>query len=1034
MGGASKVAAALRSLGYEVLLWEEPGEEPEQTGKRFRDIVPALAGSGKGELWLYRHQLESIEALAAGMNVVLTARTGSGKTEAWALAALREGWRVLAVYPTLALAADQIRRLEEYYSLVGRRGAVVRIDRPSMEKKGQRGDELLKLIHQARIVVTNPAFLLAEMKRLALHPHRAVLEDFISSLDLIVFDELDFYGPRGAHLLLAIVELISRYLASRPPRVVVLSATLGNPDELASLLTRLTDRETRIIEGRPFKTPNRTIIVIGKGLEALRDYIRAYSSIIASRAPWIMDIVYNEEEFREHLYEVYEALEALGLRPPRPGLDPVEILQTILEASEPGNVTLVFTRSIRMAERVYRGLLERLPADKQRLVGVHHHLVSKERRERIEEAARKGQIAMIITVRTLAQGIDIGSVNRVVHIGLPADLREYMQREGRKGRRRELGVTETIVVPSGLWDRKLLEAGSSALKQWLSLPLEKLYINPSNAYAAIFKAMWKLLRGLELDPSEEQLLRRLGLVEEYTSLNGSRLTLSRRGKAFWSDLGFYEHGPPYGYHKVIIRRGRETLIRSEEISHRDAVEKYQPGTYDPMSEMLVVKVEPRELRVYEQPPDEAIAEHDWIARAVSRYEDLKRAWGERPSFENDLRYGRIYTAVVLNVSAPTGGFSELVEEPVEVEWLVESRRPRLASRPTGMVRVYHEMASIELNAPVAGRYRDYTYGYVFEAPGTLSAEDLRLGLAALMVYLRLDPRYAIPLGLIRYRVVSAGPVKLIHLWERESAGLLDALDWFELAEKAQSYEYPGITVPLLAAVDPVSALRVMRGEISVKRLRELAAQAARVIAGSKTIQAGGVIVEHPRPSRSHGLGAIAVVHETIEDDGQTVAVAAVASYDGERVEVDSYRGRASLESASEMARLALRHLDRILSQGLRVAYYGQDQRNMLLRMLAGSYTGVLALRGAEHEGRLVDAAEQAARLAGDTPLLMLVEPRIRSYLEWANRAKARHDSEELETALRSLASAMATAAYRIALAAEKGRIIVKRGKKASGQA
>jgi len=119
---------------------------------------------------------------------------------------------------------------------------------------------------------------------------------------------------------------------------------------------------------------------------------------------------------------------------------------------------------------------------------------------------------------------------------------------------------------------------------------------------------------------------------------------------------------------------------------------------------------------------------------------------------------------------------------------------------------------------------------------------------------------------------------------------------------------------------------------------------------------------------------------------------------------------------------------------LRVAYYGQDQRNMLLRMLAGSYTGVLALRGAEHEGRLVDAAEQAARLAGDTPLLMLVEPRIRSYLEWANRAKARHDSEELETALRSLASAMATAAYRIALAAEKGRIIVKRGKKASGQA
>ncbi|BES81206.1 DEAD/DEAH box helicase [Pyrodictium abyssi] len=1026
MGGSSRVAASLRSLGYEVLLWEEPGEEPEQAEKRFMDVVPALARHEKGRLRLYRHQLDSVEALVAGMNVVLTARTGSGKTEAWALAALREGWRVLAVYPTLALAADQIRRLEEYYSAAGYPEAVVRIDRPSIEKKGRRGEELLKLVSSARVVVTNPAFLLAEMKRLALYPHRAILEDFISSLDMIVFDELDFYGPRGAHLLLAIVELISKHLASKPPRVVILSATLGNPDELASLLTRLTGRETRIIEGRPFKTPNRTIIVIGKGVEALRDYIRAYASVIASRAPWIMDMVYNEDEFREHLYEIYEALEAIGLRPPRPGLDPVEILQAILEASEPGSVALVFTRSIRMAERLYRSLIEKLPAEKQKLVGVHHHLVSKSKREMIEEAARRGRISMIITVRTLAQGIDIGSVNRVVHIGLPVDLREFMQREGRKGRRRELGVTETIVVPSGLWDRKLLEAGSSALKQWLSLPLEKLYINPSNAYAAVFKAMWKLLRGVGIEPEEEKLLRQLGLVEEYASLSGGRLTLSRRGKAFWNDIGFYEHGPPYGYRKVIIRGGRETLIRSEEVSHRDAVEKYQPGTYDPMNESLVVRIDPKELRVYEQPPEEAVAHHDWIARAVARYEDLKRAWGEKPSFENDLRYGRIFTATVLNVSAPTGGFGELVEEPIEVEWMVESRRPRLASRPTGMVRVYHEVATIELNAPVAGRYRDYTYGYVFEAPGTVSAEDLRLGLATLIVYLRLDPRYAIPLGLIRYRVVSAGPVKLIHLWERESAGLLEALDWLDVSERALRYEYPGITVPLIAAVDPVSAIRVMRGEVSMERLRELAAQAARVIAGSRTIQAGGVVVEHPRPSRSHGLGAIAVVHETIEDSGQTVAVAAVASYDGERVEVDSYRGRAGIDSASQMARMALRHLDRLLSQGLRVAYYGQDQRNMLLRMLAGSYTGVLALRGAEHEGRLVDAAERASQLAGDTPLLMLVEPRVRSYLEWANRAKARHDSEELETALRSLASAMAMAAYRILLAAEKGRIIVRK--------
>ncbi len=986
--------------------------------------MPELASTRLRGLRLYKHQEETLHALEDGNNAILTARTGSGKTEAWAIAALRNRWRVLAVYPTLALAADQIRRLEEYYSAAGLRGAVLRVDRPSLERKGRRGEETLKAIASAMVVVTNPAFLLAEMKRMAMSPHRALLEDFLSRLDVVVFDELDFYGPRGAHLLLAIVELLSRHVSAKPPRVVVLSATLGNPGELASYLTEATGRETRIIEGRPFKTPNRTIIVLGKGVDALREYVRAYAPVVKSRAPWILDMVYDEEELREHFYEIYEALEAIGLRPPRPGIDLVEILQAVLESSEPGMVTLVFTRSIRAAERLYRRLLERLPPEKRGLVGVHHHLVSKERRERLEEKARRGEVRMIITVRTLAQGIDIGNVNRVVHIGLPPDLREYMQREGRKGRRRELGVTESLVVPSGLWDRKLLEAGSSALKQWLQLPLEKLYINRMNAYAALFRGLWRLLRGHEVPREELRLLQRLGLVEERETLTGSKLGLSRKGRVFWSEIGFYEHGPPYGYRKVIVKGGRETVIRSEEISIRDAVEKYQPGSYDPMTENIVVRIEPREYRVYEQPPEEAVVEHDWLAAAVARYEDVKRVWGERPSFQDDLRYGRIFPTVVLSVSAPTSGFGELLEEPVEVEWLVESRRPRLGAAAGGRARVYHETAVVQLQAPVAGRYRDYTYGYVFEAPGTVSAEDLRLGLTMLLVYLRLDPGLAIPLGLLQFRVVSAGSVKLIHLWEREAAGLLERTDWAGIAERLKTYQFPGIAIPLAAAVDPVSAVRLLRGEVGLPRAAALASQAARVIAGSQEVEAGGLVIEHPRPSPSHGVASIVALYETLQgSDGSQYAVAAVAGYDGSgRPVVETVAGRLSLDLGSRAAQAALSVLDRLLAAGHRVYYYGQDQRNMLLRLLSASYSGVVALRVAERDGRLLDAAEAAARLVGDTPLLLAVEPRIRGYLEWANRAKARRDVEEVEAALRSLASAMAEAVYRIALAVEKGRI------------
>ncbi len=1020
---AEGVAAVLQALGYEVVFWEEPPEEPEQTSVRFADVVPRLKGHEKASLRLYRHQVESIRALEEGKNVILTARTGSGKTEAWALAALRNGWRVLAIYPTLALAADQIRRLEDYYSYAGFRDAVVRVDRPSLT--GRRSEDVLGRLSRAYVVVTNPAFLLAEIKRMALHPHRALLEDFLGKVDLVVVDELDFYGPRGAHLILAMLDIISNYLASRKPRVVVLSATLGNPRELGAELTRVTGRETVIIEGKPFRVRNRVVLVLGKGADALKRYIQSYSSVIASRAPWILSMLEDEEEFREHLYEIYEALEAIGLRPPRPGMDPVEVLQAIVESSRPGELTLAFTRSIRMAERIYRSLLERLPREKHGLVAVHHHLVSKRLREQIEAKARSGQLALIITVRTLAQGIDIGHVKRVVHIGLPADLREYMQREGRKGRRRELGYSETVIIPSGLWDRKLLEAGSSALRQWVSLHLEKLYVNPSNAYAAIFKAMWKLLRGLELEEWEERLLRRFKLVEEYTSLHGTRLTLSDRGKAFWNDIGFYEHGPPYGYRKILVQGGREVVLRGEEVSLRDAVEKYQPGSFDPMTEALVTSVDPRKYRVYEEPVEDAVASHDWLARAAARYEDIKRAWGEYPRLSDDLKYGRVMSAVALNVVAPTSGFGELVEEPVEVEWIIESAKPRLSRGASG-VRVYHEIAVVELNSPVAGRYRDYTYGYVFEAPGNVSAEDLRLGLAALIVYLRLDPEIALPLSLIRYRVVSAGPVKLVHIWEREAAGILEKLDWLRVAERIESGRLPGIAVPLIAAVDPESALRVMRGEVSLDTVRSLAALAARLIAGGAQVRAGGVTVEYPEPSRSHGIASVAALYETVQGRDGSQAVAAIAVYDGESCDVDTYRGPVSLDTHSQIAQMVLSKLDKLASEGFTIYYYGREQRDMLIRMLASSYFGPRLLRAIEEEGKLRDGASIVAEKADGAPILMIVEPRLRSYMDWLSKARTRRDAEEVETAAKTLVETMARAIYKAVLAALKGRIVVGR--------
>jgi len=109
-------------------------------------------------------------------------------------------------------------------------------------------------------------------------------------------------------------------------------------------------------------------------------------------------------------------------------------MKFLLEYIDDDYVTLVFTRGINKAEEVAKRLIHSLPKDLQTRVASHHHLISKALRVSIEEGARRGKIKVLVSPRTLSQGIDIGTIARIVHIGLPESLREFYQR-GRKKRK-----------------------------------------------------------------------------------------------------------------------------------------------------------------------------------------------------------------------------------------------------------------------------------------------------------------------------------------------------------------------------------------------------------------------------------------------------------------------------------------------------------------------------------------------------------------------------------------------------------------------
>ena len=868
----------LEELGYDIICIEEPIEKPEVTEVKFKDLVPSLEKGGErsrniADKNLYKHQLESYKALEKGYNVILTAKTGSGKTEAWAIYALKSRKHVLAIYPTLALSSDQIKRLEDYYSSAGLRDYVVKVDRPTVEEEG--ANRLLERLRRALLVITNPAFLMSDVKRIAQSKRTSMLVDFLSRIDLIVLDEIDFYDPRSLGLLFALIELISSFISKKKPQIVILTATLGNPDEIAKYLEKITRRKTIILEGKPLHPENHVIIVFGKNLEEL--WYRAKKHIDLVDDPFIRLALENLDVFKKNAYEVIEYLKAKGVNIPKPYLDIGEILSAIALQKEEG-VTLVFTRSIRLADKIYREIKSRIEPLSEDLIALHHHLIPKHERTRIEERARKGEVKLVITVRTLAQGIDIGYITRVVHIGLPEDLRVYKQREGRKGRRLDINFTETIIIPLTKWDYKLLEYGVEALSEWIQLPLEKVYINTENDYVKLFKALWKLHARIKLDKSEEELLLKLKLAKPMKTLISEYLRLTHEGKKVWSNLNFYEYGPPYGIPRILVKGLLKERI--DEVSHRDLVEKFQPGTIDYLNDAIVVSIDHKTIR--EEPLLEALQRHNYLTEAYDDYIRIKNEWEEEPDILSDINYGKLSSIITLTVKPPYQGFGRIVIEPYSVEWQVESRNPVIV-KGYRRNRVTYRREKILVTLNTYGMYEDYTYGFMYELDQQEDINMIRLGLAGLMVALRLIDHYRIPLHLIRYVVSPLKNLKYFVIWEDSVSGILNQINWSKVEEYVKALKPPKIYEALIWAIDQDAAQIITFYDLEWDDIVEAILKVTRYLRRVDIVDLREIgitrRIEIPKPSPNLGILAIALI--TIERGSEAYMV--LALYDGNEV-------------------------------------------------------------------------------------------------------------------------------------------------------
>ena len=969
----------MESLGYEYYSYEEEGEEPEFADYYFRDLIPEF-GKAKGHAKilaskkLYKHQYEAYNALSEGKNVILRSGTGSGKTEAWFLYVVKKGKKAMVLYPTLALANDQINRIRNYAQATGISADAIDAKRRDefYKVKGATSAKLRDYLGNLQILITNPAFLLMDLKRQAIGSRSVTLSKLIPKIDVLIIDELDFYSPREIALLLSIIEIL-RDLSPKNFQIVVLTATLGNPEELGKFLTRVNNRQTAVIYGKAFRVPNKTYIVLGKNLRQTWELVKKYRHVIESAENVGRDVkesLINFELFKENTYKVLEVLEAFDIEIPKIEFDPVEILEKYVDDE---GVTLVFTRSISKAEELARKLRYKLAKEHCEKIATHHHLVSKIKREIVEQKAREGFVKIIFTPRTLAQGIDIGTIIRIVHIGLPDDVREYYQREGRKGRRKDIEFTESVILPLLRWDRELLTRGLRTFKKWLELPLERVIVNPDNKYSLLFKSLYKFVSPTlrkTLSREEYKFLESLGLVKEGE--------LTRRGKSAWTKLNFYEFSPPYGIKRLKTRYGEEHYL--EDISFCDLVEKFQPGCIDYTEDAIVVshRLGGRSGRVVTAVIEDHLSErviwgNDALAYAYEEYQKTKYRWGEEPNIFKDYVIGRLHSEVICVVHPPLRGFGVYTKIPNRVNWIIYGRKSRLV-RANGRTITLKDVKVVEVPTSTYGKYNDYTYGLSIELEPDEDLTWLRIGLALTMIVLRLE--YQIAFETIMYDLAKVGEKKLMILHEPESAGLLEKMDWLDVIRKVEKYQPDDLTEVLLQVVDENAHLEFVSSGLRWDIAKQAAVRALEYLVSREKIalKFKDKEIYVPKPSKALRLASFDILGLPLDDEGRVVLITA-GVFDGEELVV-----RSTFKEFYLLGREIREVEDRIrelLDKDFQILVYNFEE---VVKVLRSNNLNSLAatLLGLEHMDRVVDVHKLSIEKLG-------IEKLALEELEWALR-------------------------------------------------
>jgi len=392
------------------------------------NMHPLLAAAlrMRGYQALYTHQTEAWEHAQAGKHLAVVTGTASGKTMCYNLPVLdqmvrQSQARALYLFPTKALAQDQLANLQSFQQALFSSGLVEKIplavydgDTPNKDRPAIRS--------RARLIISNP-----DMLHTGVLPHHTAWADFFRNLQFVVIDEIHAYrGVFGSHVanVLRRLRRVCQFYGTSP-QFILTSASIANPGEHAS---QLVEAPVELIHQ--------------DGSERGTKHFLIYNPPIVNRE--------------------------LGLR--RSALqESIRLAEDLLTYRLQ---TVIFGRSRRTVEILLTYLREQAPQDQVR--GYRSGYLPAQRRA-IELGLRDGQVRAVVATNALELGIDIGGLGAALLVGYPGTIAATWQQAGRAGRGQEdsLSILVTTADP--------LDQYLARYPEYLfGKPPEQALINPDN--------------------------------------------------------------------------------------------------------------------------------------------------------------------------------------------------------------------------------------------------------------------------------------------------------------------------------------------------------------------------------------------------------------------------------------------------------------------------------------------------------------------------------------------------------------------------